>query len=133
MLKCYVKDHNTLDGVLEVKVFDTDKQTMKGYHMIKDGFKFGNESTYNVSDMGYDNVNHAIKSLKSRKQLGSQIEYMKLKELEKIGYIKLGVQRIERSGRVNTKDFEDVIVKLQAYGMGFCDAQNAIISEYLNA
>jgi len=71
-----------------------------------------------------------MKALKERKLLGQEIDYQEQKESERIGYIKLGIERIKRHERINTNDFEDVINKLSSYGLGFVDAQNQIISAY---
>jgi len=59
------------------------------------------------------------------------IDYKEQNKDEKLRYIKLGVERIKKAGRINTTDFEDICNELSNYGMGFCDAQNVIIANYL--
>ena len=70
---------------------------------------------------------------KERNFLGTEVNYKDQKESERIGYINLGIERIKRNNRINTKDFEDIIIKLCDYGMGFVDAQNCIIESYLHS
>ena len=74
-----------------------------------------------------------IKELKKRNLLGAEISYQELFDLEKIGYIKLGIERIKRAGRINAADFHDVIEKLKKYGIDPAASQKMIIESYLNS
>ena len=56
-----------------------------------------------------------------------------LLELEKIGYIKLGIDRIKRAGRINAADFKDVIEKLKKYDIEPTDSERMIIESYLSS
>ena len=125
MTKVFIERCNNFDMV---KIFDFDFNTMELYKVAKNsGFPFGEKTKYTMEEMGYIDINDAIKQLKKRGLLHEEIDYKEQKNNERIGYLKLGVERIKRAGRCNTNDFEDVIEKLKNYGLGYCDAQNQII------
>ena len=114
----------------EIKIFNMDNGDFIHYMQNKEvGFIFG-YSESNALKMGYTSIEECMKEIKRRKSLGSEIDYKQQRESEKLGWINLGVLRIKRKNRVNTKDFEDVILKLSSYGLGYCDAQNMIIASY---
>ena len=100
------------------------------YRVAKEGWIIGNVWSNNAKTLGYNNLTECIKILKDRNFLGTKIDYKEQKESERLGYIQLGIERIKLNNRVNTKDFEDVIQKLAAYGMNFVDAQNSITAAY---
>ena len=83
--------------------------------------------------MGYKSIKHMIKELKKRNLLGTEISHQELFDLEKIGYIKLGIERIKRAGRINTADFQDVIEKLKKYDIDPIDSERTIIESYLSS
>ena len=115
----------------EIHLINTDTGEFTQYMQDKNiGFIFSDYNT-NVFKMGYKSIEECLKSLKERNLLGQEIEYTTQKETERIGYIKLGVERIKRAGRINTNDFEDICNKLFKYGMGFVDAQNVITEAYI--
>lgn len=129
-MKIYKNILNTYDWN-EIRIINENTGEYKHYLQDKKvGFPFSHNET-TVIEMGYKNVNEFIKTLKERKMLGSEIDYKEQRESERIGYINLGVERIKKNERINTNDFEDVIEKLKNYGMGFVDAQNVIIENYL--
>ena len=116
----------------EVRIINIKTGEITSYHTHKDiGCPFGIPYKTTVFEMGYKSVNECLKTLKERKFLGNEVDYKEQKEVERIGYIKLGIERIKKAGRINTTDFEDICNKLSNYGMGFCDAQNVIIANYL--
>ena len=118
----------------EIKIIDTETGEFTQYNTDKNiGFPFGIPCITTVLKMGYKSVDECLKTLKERNYLGYEIDNAEQKESERIGYINLGVERIKRVGRVNTKDFEDVCNKLSGYGMGFCDSQNSITACYLHS
>ena len=130
-VKAFVKDCKNYSWN-EVRIIDTETGEFTHYNTSKSiGFPFGNPYTTTVFQMGYKSVDECLKSLKKNNYLGDEIGYKEQKESERIGYIKLGMERIKRAGRVNTTDFEDICNKLNKYGMGFCDAQNSIIECHL--
>ena len=83
--------------------------------------------------MGYKSIKHMIKELKKRNLLGTEISYQELFELEKIGYIKLAIDRIKRAGGIDTANFKDIIEKLKKYGIDPGAAAKMIIESYLNS
>ena len=129
MIKVFKKSYSKWH---EIKVINFETGEVTQYNQsLSMGFPFGKPYITNYKEMGYKSLNECIKELKKRNFLGSEIDYKHQKESEKIGYIKLGIQRIKECNRVNTTDFEDVIEKLKAYGLNYVDAQNQIIESYL--
>ena len=111
MKRVFIKE---VERMKEVTMFDLDNNTFTFYYHSKNlGFKFGVEESFSVEVMGYKSIKHMIKELKKRNLLGTEISYQELLELEKIGYIKLGADRIKRAGRINAADFQDIIKKLK--------------------
>ena len=131
MKRVFIKE---VERMKEVTMFDLDNNTFTFYYHSKNlGFKFGVEKSFSVEVMGYKSIKHMIKELKKRNLLGSEISCQELLELEKIGYIKLGADRIKRAGRINAADFQDVIEKLKKYGIDPAASQKMIIESYLNS
>jgi len=131
-IKTFVKEYKNY-GWNEIKVIDIETGDFTQYNVCNIiGFPFGTPWETTVFEMGYNSVKECLKTLKERNFLGYEVDHKEQKESERIGYVNLGVERIKRAGRVNTKDFEDVCNKLSKYGMGFCDAQNQITSAYLH-
>ena len=131
MKRVFIKE---VERMKEVTMFDLDNNTFTFYYHSKNlGFKFGVEESFSVEVMGYKSIKHMIKELKKRNLLGTEISYQELLELEKIGYIKLGADRIKRAGRINAADFQDVIEKLKKYGIDPAASQRTIIESYLNS
>ena len=131
MKRVFIKE---VERMKEVTMFDLDNNTFTFYYHSKNlGFKFGVEESFSVEVMGYKSIKHMIKELKKRNLLGTEISYQELLELEKIGYIKLGADRIKRAGRINAADFQDVIEKLKKYGIDPGAAAKMIIESYLNS
>lgn len=129
MIKVYKRDIEGKDWS-EIKVVNMETGDYTSYNQDKNiGYTF-NKYQSNITEMGYRSVKDCIKTLKSRNFLGKEIDYKAQRESERIGLIKLGVERIRSYNRVNTKDFEDIIEKLKGYGMNFVDAQNIIIAAY---
>jgi len=131
MIKAYKKELKGYD-YNEIRLFNEETGEFTSYMQDKKmGFIF---SIYNtiVFEMGYKSIKECLKELKSRGFLGNEVDYKEQKESERLGYIKLGVFRIKRAGRINTTDFEDVYNKLANYGMGLCDAQNCITAAYIH-
>lgn len=120
----------------QIKIIDLEKNTITLYSQDKNyglGFVFGKPFTQTIEEWGYKSPNDYIKKLKARGILGVEVDYEEQLRSEKIGFINLGVDRIKRHRRINTKDFEDVIKSLSKYGLGFVDAQNTIIASYLHS
>ena len=131
MKRVFIKE---VERMKEVRVFNLNDNTFTFYYHSKNlGFKFGVEKSFSVEVMGYKSIKHMIKELKKRNLLGSEISCQELLELEKIGYIKLGADRIKRAGRINAADFQDVIEKLKKYGIDPAASQKMIIESYLNS
>ena len=131
MKRVFIKE---AERMKEVRIFNLDNNTFTFYYHSKNlGFKFGVEKSFLVEVMGYKSIKHMIKELKKRNLLGAEISYRELFDLEKIGYIKLGIERIKRAGRINTADFQDVIEKLKKYGIDPAASQKMIIESYLNS
>ena len=131
MKRVFIKE---VERMKEVTMFDLDNNTFTFYYHSKNlGFKFGVEESFSVEVMGYKSIKHMIKELKKRNLLGTEISHQELLELEKIGYIKLGADRIKRAGRINVADFQDVIEKLKKYGIDPGAAAKMIIESYLNS
>ena len=131
MKRVFIKE---VERMKEVTMFDLDNNTFTFYYHSKNlGFKFGVEESFSVEVMGYKSIKHMIKELKKRNLLGTEISYQELLELEKIGYIKLGADRIKRAGRINAADFQDVIEKLKKYGIDPAASERTIIESYLNS
>lgn len=130
MLKVYKRDEGNF---YKIQILDTETENYQSY-MTDKKYNIPIHENYrtNIKTMGYKNTDDFIKTLKQRKFLGNEINLAEQEELERIGFIKLGADRIKKAERINTKDFEDVIEKLSYYGMGFVDAQNSIIAEYLH-
>lgn len=132
MKKAYKKElkNSKLD---EVRIIDPETGYFKSYHTNKEfGFPFGIPMETTVFEMGYSSVKECLKALKDRNYLGKEVNYKEQMEQDRIGYLNLGVERIKRAGRINTRDFEDVVNKLADYGMNFVDAQNVIVGNYLH-
>ena len=131
MKRVFIKE---VERMKEVRMFDLDNNTFTFYYHSKNlGFKFGVEESFSVEVMGYKSIKHMIKELKKRNLLGTEISYQELLELEKMGYIKLGADRIKRAGRINAADFQDIIEKLKKYGIDPGAAAKMIIESYLNS
>lgn len=133
MKKVFKMEHNTKSlNSYDIKIIDMENETFTHYLQDKSlGFIYS-EYTRNIKDMGYKDAKDCIKKLKSRDLLKNEVDYEEQKQSEKLGFINLGVDRIKRNKRVNTKDFEDVVIKLAQYGLGYTDAQNTIINSYLH-
>ena len=131
MKRVFIKE---VERMKEIRIFNLDDNTFTFYYHSENlGFKFGVEKAFSVEEIGYKSIKHMIKELKKRNLLGTEISYQELLELEKIGYIKLGIDRIKRAGRINAADFQDVIKKLKKYGIDPADSQKMIIQSYLNS
>ena len=131
MKRVFIKE---VEKMKEIRIFDLDNNTFTFYYHSKNlGFKFGVEKSFLVEEMGYKSIKHMIKELKKRNLLGTEISHQELFDLEKIGYIKLGIERIKRAGRINTADFQDVIEKLKKYDMNPIDSERTIIESYLSS
>ena len=131
MKRVFIKE---VERMKEVRIFNLDDNTFTFYYHSKNlGFKFGVEKSFSVEVMGYKSIKHMIKELKKRNLLGTEISHQELFDLEKIGYIKLGIDRIKRAGRINIADFQDVIEKLKKYGIDPAASQKMIIESYLNS
>ena len=131
MKRVFIKE---VERMKEVRIFDLDNNTFTFYYHSKNlGFKFGVEKAFSVEEMGYKSIKHMIKELKKRNLLGTEISHQELFDLEKIGYIKLGIERIKRAGRINTADFQDVIEKLKKYDIDPIDSERTIIESYLSS
>ena len=131
MKRVFIKE---VEKMKEIRIFDLDNNTFTFYYHSKNlGFKFGVEKSFLIEEMGYKSIKYMIKELKKRNLLGSEISCQELLELEKIGYIKLGADRIKRAGRINAADFQDVIEKLKKYGIDPAASQKMIIESYLNS
>ena len=131
MKRVFIKE---VERMKEVTMFDLDNNTFTFYYHSKNlGFKFGVEKAFSVEEMGYKSIKDMIRELKKRNLLGTEISYQELLELEKIGYIKLGADRIKRAGRINAADFQDVIEKLKKYGIDPAASQKMIIESYLSS
>ena len=131
MKRVFIKE---VEKMKEIRIFDLDNNTFTFYYHSKNlGFKFGVEKSFLIEEMGYKSIKHMIKELKKRNLLGSEISCQELLELEKIGYIKLGADRIKRAGRINAADFQDIIEKLKKYGIDPGAAAKMIIESYLNS
>ena len=131
MKRVFIKE---AERMKEVRMFDLDNNTFTFYYHSKNlGFKFGVEKSFLIEEMGYKSIKHMIKELKKRNLLGSEISCQELLELEKIGYIKLGADRIKRAGRINAADFQDIIEKLKKYGIDSIDSERTIIESYWNS
>ena len=131
MKRVFIKE---VERMKEVTMFDLDNNTFTFYYHSKNlGFKFGVEESFSVEVMGYKSIKHMIKELKKRNLLGTEISYQELLELEKMGYRKLGADRIKRAGRINAADFQDIIEKLKKYGIDPGAAAKMIIESYLNS
>ena len=130
MKRVFIKE---VEKMKEIRIFDLDNNTFTFYYHSKNlGFKFGVEKSFLIEEMGYKSIKYMIKELKKRNLLGSEISCQELLELEKIGYIKLGADRIKRAGRINAADFQDIIEKLKKYGIDPGAAAKMIIESYLN-
>ena len=131
MKRVFIKE---VERMKEVRIFDLDNNTFTFYYHSKNlGFKFGVEKAFSVEEMGYKSIKDMIKELKKRNLLGSEISCQELFDLEKIGYIKLGIERIKRAGRINTADFQDVIKKLKKHDIDPIDSERTIIESYLSS
>ena len=129
MLKAYKKDKGQF---YKIQILNTETEIYQSYMTDKE-YNIPIHENYktNIKTMGYKNIDDFLKTLKHKRFLGDEINIAEQKELERIGFIKLGADRIKKVGQINTKDFEDMIEKLSDYGMGIVDAQNSIIGEYL--
>ena len=131
MKRVFIKE---AERMKEVRIFNLNDNTFTFYYHSKNlCFKFGVEKSFPIEEMGYKSIKHMIKELKKRNLLGTEISHQELLELEKIGYIKLGVDRIKRAGRINAADFQDVIEKLKKYGIDPADSERTIIESYLSS
>ena len=130
MKRVFIKE---AERMKEIRIFNLDDNTFTFYYHSKNlGFKFGVEKAFSVEEMGYKSIKDMIQELKKRNLLGTEISYQELLELEKIGYIKLGIDRIKRAGRINAADFQDIIEKLKKYDIDPTDSERTIIESYLN-
>ena len=131
MKRVFIKE---VEKMKEIRIFDLDNNTFTFYYHSKNlGFKFGVEKSFLIEEMGYKSIKHMIKELKKRNLLGTEISHQELFDLEKIGYIKLGADRIKRAGRINAADFQDIIEKLKKYGIDSIDSERTIIESYLSS
>ena len=131
MKRVFIKE---AERMKEIRIFNLDDNTFTFYYHSKNlGFKFGVEKAFSVEEMGYKSIKDMIQELKKRNLLGTEISYQELLELEKIGYIKLGIDRIKRAGRINAADFQDIIEKLKKYGIAPAASQKMIIVSYWNS
>ena len=131
MKRVFIKE---VERMKEVRIFNLDNNTFTFYYHSKNlGFKFGVEKAFSVEEIGYKSIKHMIKELKKRNLLGTEISCQELLELEKIGYIKLGADRIKRAGGIDTANFKDIIEKLKKYGIDPTASQKMIIESYLNS
>ena len=131
MKRVFIKE---VEKMKEIRIFNLNDNTFTFYYHSKNlGFKFGVEKRSPIEEMGYKSIKHMIKELKKRNLLGTEISHQELFDLEKIGYIKLGIERIKRAGRINTADFQDVIEKLKKYDMDPIDSERTIIESYLSS
>lgn len=131
MKRVFIKE---AERMKEVRIFNLNDNTFTFYYHSKNlCFKFGVEKSFPIEEMGYKSIKHMIKELKKRNLLGTEISHQELFDLEKIGYIKLGIERIKRAGRINAADFQDVIEKLKKYGIDPAASQKMIIESYLNS
>lgn len=125
---------NELCDCYEIRIINTKTGEFTNYHQDKKiGFVYGSNSKTTVEKMGYASVKECIKTLKNRGFLGVKVDYKDQKESKRMGYIKLGVERIKKARRINYNDFEDVVRKLTVYGMGLCDAEESIVQMYLHS
>ena len=129
MLKVYKEDRGKF---YKIQILNTETGNYQSYITDKE-YNIPIHENYktDIKTMGYKSIDDFIQTLKQRKFLGNEIDITEQKELERIGFIKLGSDRIKKANRINTKDFEDIVKKLSKYGMGFVDAQNSITAEYL--
>ena len=131
MKRVFIKE---VEKMKEIRIFDLDNNTFTFYYHSKNiGFKFGVEKSFSVEEMGYKSIKDMIQELKKRNLLGTEISYQELLELEKIGYIKLAIDRIKRAGGIDTANFKDIIEKLKKYGIDPGAAAKMIIESYLNS
>ena len=131
MKRVFIKE---VEKMKEIRIFDLDNNTFTFYYHSKNlGFKFGVEKSFLIEEMGYKAIKYMIKELKKRNLLGSEISCQELLELEKIGYIKLAIDRIKRAGGIDTANFKDIIEKLKKYGIDPGASQKMIIESYLNS
>ena len=131
MKRVFIKE---VERMKEVRIFNLNDNTFTFYYHSKNlCFKFGVEKSFPIEEMGYKSIKHMIKELKKRNLLGAEISHQELLELEKIGYIKLGADRIKRAGRINAADFQDVIEKLKKYDIDPTDSERTIIESYLSS
>ena len=131
MKRVFIKE---VEKMKEIRIFDLDNNTFTFYYPSKNlGFKFGVDKSFSVEEMGYKSIKHMIKELKKRNLLGTEISHQELFELEKIGYIKLAIDRIKRAGGIDTANFNDIIEKLKKYGIDPGGAAKMIIESYLNS
>ncbi|HSH51777.1 MAG TPA: hypothetical protein VK982_08650 [Bacteroidales bacterium] len=130
MLKVYKRDEGNF---YKIQILDTETENYQSY-MTDKKYNIPIHENYrtDIRAIGYKNIDDFLKTLEKRKFLGDEINFAEQKELERIGFIKLGADRVKKAERINTKDFEDIIEKLSNYNMGFVDAQNSIIAEYLH-
>ena len=131
MKRVFIKE---VERMKEIRIFDLDNNTFTFYYHSKNlGFKFGVEKAFSVEEIGYKSIKDVIQELKKRNLLGTEISYQELLELEKIGYIKLAIDRIKRAGGIDTANFKDIIEKLKKYGIDPGAAAKMIIESYLNS
>lgn len=115
----------------EVRIIDTENNTFHKHMQSKNArFPFGKPFESSMEDMGYINAKECIKSLKGRGLLGEEIALNELKEIERMGYIQLGVERLNRAGVCDCSKIIDICENLAHYGMSYIDAQNQIIGIY---
>lgn len=128
MKRAFIKEY---PNRFEVKIIDIENNMYHQHMQSKNSrFPFGSPIDYTMKDMGYDNAKDCIKKLKARKQLGDEIDLTELKEVERTGYIKLGVQRLKRAGMCDCSKIVDICNNLIKYGMNYIDAQEQIIGMY---
>lgn len=115
----------------EVRIIDDVNNTFHKHMQSKNArFPFGKPFDSSIEDMGYKSAKECIKNLKSRGLLGEEIALNELKEIERMGCIQLGVERLNRAGVCDCSKIIDVCENLARYGMNYIDAQEQIIAMY---
>jgi hypothetical protein len=126
---------NEVHAITEIKAINIKTGVLFSYHIFdinkNSNVPYGRILKYSIKKLGYKNVDECLKTLNEKGLLGTEIDYKEQQQKEINGYLTLGVQRIKIAGRINTKDFENIIVKLEKYGMNYVDAQNTITENYL--
>jgi tRNA 2-selenouridine synthase SelU len=112
-----------------IKVFDYDNNSITLYNVDRVlGCTFGIAFTQTPKQMGYIDLNDAIKKLKRRQLLHEELNIDEQIESERIGFVKLGAFRLSRNIHV-----DDVIEKLiDNYDMNKEEAEKQINDLYNN-